>query len=91
MLVTTLQNRGFDIEWADHPEPFTFPSEVEVMAEADLVALGERVMAVKRRYLSDPAISPYERPAVIRSMLVELSGLFSFVTWPIVRMVARRR
>jgi SAM-dependent methyltransferase len=91
MLVTTLQNRGFDIEAADHPEPFTFPSEVESMSGSQLIDLGEKAMELKRRYLSDPDVSAYDRPAMIRAMLVELNDLYSFVTWPIVRLVARRR
>jgi len=91
MLVTTLQSHGFDIETADHPEPFTFPSKVESMDEALLSDLGERAMMLKRSHLADATLSPYERPAVIRAMLVELSSLYSFVTWPIARIVARRR
>lgn len=90
MLVTTLQSRGFDIDTADHPEPFTFPNLTEGMAEDELAELGRRVMAVKREHLSAP-IPQYERPGVIRKMLVELSDLLDFVTWPIVRIVARRR
>jgi SAM-dependent methyltransferase len=91
MLVTTLQGRGFDIETADHPEPFTFPNDVEALTEPTLVDLGSKVMAVKRRYLSDPTISPYDRPTLIREMLTELRAIYSFVTWPIVRIVATRR
>lgn len=90
MLVTTLQSHGFEIESADHPEPFTFPNLGEHNSEAELADLGRKVMAVKRRYLASE-ISPYERPGVIREMLVELADLFDFVTWPIVRIVARRR
>lgn len=90
MLVTTLQGHGFDIETAEHPEPFTFPNLADTLGDEELEALGRRVMAVKRRYLASP-IPPYERPGVIREMLVELSSLFDFVTWPIVRIVARRR
>lgn len=90
MLVTTLQSHGFEIETADHPEPFTFPNLGEHNSEAELADLGRKVMAVKRRYLASE-ISPYERPGVIREMLVELADLFDFVTWPIVRIVARRR
>lgn len=90
MLVTTLQSHGFDIETADHPEPFTFPNLGDVIARDELEELGRTVMAVKRRHLAAP-LPPYERPGVIRGMLVELSGLFDFVAWPIVRIVARRR
>lgn len=90
MLVTTLQSHGFDIETADHPEPFTFPNLGEGIGEEELAQLGRTVMAVKRKHLAAP-IRTYERPGVIRDMLVELSGLFDFVTWPIVRIVARRR
>jgi hypothetical protein len=90
MLVSTLQNHGFDIETADHPEPFTFPFDVDHMPEGTLTELGDRVMAVKRRHLIQQ-MTDYERPARIRGMLEELAGLFSFVTWPIVRIVARRR
>ena len=90
MLVTTLQSHGFDIETADHPEPFTFPNLADGVSEEELAELGRTVIGVKRRYLAAP-ITPYERPGVIREMLVELSTLFDFVTWPIVRIVARRR
>lgn len=90
MLVTTLQSHGFDIETADHPEPFTFPNLSDGASSTELSALGDSVMAVKRRYLSSP-IPPYERPGEIRKMLVELAALYDFVAWPIVRIVARRR
>ncbi len=90
MLVTTLQNRGFDIEVAEHAEPFTFPlSTTENEEQAG--ALGHRVMEVKRRHLVDRKPGTYERPGVIREMLEELAELFEFATWPIVRVVARRR
>ena len=46
-------------------------------------------MDIKHRYLSDPDQSPYERPASVRMMLVELADLYEFVAWPIVRIVAR--
>lgn len=90
MLVTTLQNRGFDIEYADHPEPFTFPDGVDERSDAEMRQLGEEVFALKRRHLADVG-DPYGRPSVIRAMLDELAGMMSFVTWPIVRIVARRR
>ena len=54
MLVTTLQRHGFDIDTADHPEPFTFPNLREGLAEEELAELGRTVMAVKRRYLAAP-------------------------------------
>ena len=91
MLVTTLQNRGFDIETAEHAEPFTFPTGLKGMEDTEVESLGANVMGVKRRYLIDRAPGTYERPGVIRQMLDELSGLFEFTTWPIVRVVARRR
>jgi SAM-dependent methyltransferase len=91
MMVTTLQGNGFDIETADHPEPFTFPSEIESLDETVLTELGGRVMAVKQKHLSEADLDPYRRPALIREMLVELGHIYSFVTWPIVRIVARRR
>lgn len=91
MLVTTLQNRGFDIETAEHAEPFTFPTSLEGVDEGVLERLGRDVMSTKRRYLVDRAPGTYERPGVIREMLEELAEMFRFVTWPIVRVVARRR
>lgn len=91
MLVTTLQNRGFDIEVAEHVEPFTFPAGSTAMSDQVLTDLGTRVMAIKRRHLVERAPGTYERPGVIREMLEELSELFDFVTWPIVRVVANRR
>jgi Methyltransferase domain len=91
MVVTTLQSRGFDIEVADHPEPFTFPAHLETMTESQLVELGDQVMSLKRRYLGESGIDSYQRPRVLREMLGELSSLFEFVTWPIVRIVGRRR
>lgn len=90
MLVTTLQTHGFDIESADHPEPFTFPLGLEGKDEQELAELGSQVMELKRRHLSNPKESPYERPGTVRRMLMELSGLMEFVAWPIVRVVARR-
>lgn len=90
MLVTTLQNHGFDIEIADHPEPFTFPLSLDEATDPELEELGKRVMRLKASYLSDSVESPYQRPGRVRQMLIELSGLMEFVAWPIVRVVARR-
>jgi len=91
MLVTTLQSHGFDVEIADHPEPFTFPTHIDDLDGDALAALGEQVMAMKRKYLVERGVGVYERPGVIREMLVELGKMYAFVTWPIVRIVARRR
>ncbi len=89
MLVTTFQSRGFSIEFADHPEPFTMPLDLDAYGDAELVELGEKVMRVKERYLSDPDQSHYDRPAAVREMLLELEPMFEFAAWPIVRIVAR--
>lgn len=91
MLVTTLQTHGFDIETADHPEPFTFPLGMREEDEKEIVGLGDRVMELKARYLADPDESPYDRPQSVRRMLAELSEIMDFVAWPIVRVVARLR
>jgi SAM-dependent methyltransferase len=91
MLVTTLQTHGFDIETADHPEPFTFPLDLDALNEDEIVELGGRVMDLKRRYLGDPDQSPYQHPQTVRRMLMELSRLLEFAAWPIVRVVARLR
>lgn len=89
MFVTTLQTHGFDIETADHPEPFTMPLDLGDRNDEEITDLGSRVMELKRRYLSNTDESPYDRPGTVRRMLSELSGMFEFVTWPIVRLVAR--
>lgn len=89
MFVTTLQRHGFDIDTADHPEPFTMPLDLDGMSDDDITDLGRRVMELKRRHLSDPDESPYERPGTVRRMLAELDEMFDFVAWPIVRLVAR--
>jgi SAM-dependent methyltransferase len=89
MLVTTLQRHGFEIEIADYPEPFTMPRALHAWPDEELADLGRRAMDLKRRHLSDPTWGPYEQPAVVRSMLNELSGLYEFAAWPIVRIVAR--
>ncbi len=89
MLVTTLQAHGFEIEVADNPEPFTMPLDLDRRSEHEIVELGRLAMDIKHRYLSDPDQSPYERPASVRMMLVELADLYEFVAWPIVRIVAR--
>lgn len=91
MLVTTLQTHGFDIETADHPEPFTLPLGLEQRSEAEILDLGGRVMDVKHRYLAEPEGSPYDHPQTVRRMLIELSHIMEFVAWPIVRVVARLR
>ena len=91
MLVTTLQNRGFDIEVAEHAEPFTFPTRLSSLDDTAVRRLGETVMRTKRNYLVERAPGTYERPAVISEMLEELTCQFEFATWPIVRIVARRR
>lgn len=89
MFVTTLQTHGFDIETADHPEPFTMPLDLGDRNDEEITDLGIRVMELKRRYLSNTEESPYDRPGTVRGMLSELSGIFEFVAWPIVRLVAR--
>lgn len=89
MLITSLQRLGFQIEIADHPEPFTMPLDLGARTEQEVRELGEKVMAVKARYLSAPDQDVYERPGAVRAMLRELSGLFYFGVWPIVRVVAR--
>ena len=43
------------------------------------------------RYLADPDRSPYDRPHMVRRMLIELRELMDFVAWPIVRVVAHLR
>ena len=91
MLVTTLQSHGFEIEIADHPEPFTMPLALERWSDEELVDLGQRAMELKARYLSDAAQSTYERPAAMKVMLAELSDLYEYEAWPIVRIVARLR
>ncbi len=89
MFVTTLQTHGFDIETADDPEPFTMPLDLGDWNDEEITALGHRVMELKRRYLSNPDQSPYDRPGTVRTMLAELSEMFEFVAWPIARLVAR--
>ncbi|MGH8871158.1 MAG: class I SAM-dependent methyltransferase [Acidimicrobiia bacterium] len=91
MLVTTLQTHGFDIETADHPEPFTLPLDLDGRSEEEIVDLGGRVMDLKRRYLAEPEDSPYAHPQTVRRMLIELSQMIELVAWPIVRVVARLR
>jgi len=91
MLVTTLQTHGFDIESADHPEPFTLPLDLGDLSDEEIIELGHEVMELKRRYLADPDESPYDRPQTVRRMLVEMDRMMGFVTWPIVRVVARLR
>ena len=91
MLVTTLQSHGFDIETADHPEPFTLPLDLDDMDEGQILDLGQRVMELKQRYLAEPDQSPYDRPQTVRRMLSELGELMEFAAWPIVRVVARLR
>lgn len=90
MLVTTLQNRGFDIELAEHAEPFTFPVGID-KSDEEIEVLGQKVMEVKRHHLVERQPETYDRPGVIFEMLEELRAMFRFVTWPIVRIVARRR
>jgi SAM-dependent methyltransferase len=91
MLVTTLQTHGFDIETADHPEPFTLPLHLDALDEDEILDLGRRVMELKARYLANPDQSPYDRPGTVRRMLIELREVVEFVAWPIVRVVARLR
>jgi SAM-dependent methyltransferase len=89
MFVTTLQAHGFDIETADNPEPFTMPLDIGDRSDEEVIDLGSRVMDLKSRHLSNPEQSPYDRPGTVRRMLAELSEMFEFVAWPIVRLVAR--
>jgi SAM-dependent methyltransferase len=91
MLVTTLQTHGFDIETADHPEPFTLPLHLDALDEDEILDLGRRVMELKARYLANPDQSPYDRPGTVRRMLIELREVVEFVAWPIVRVAARLR
>lgn len=89
MLVTSLHRHGFEVEIADHAEPFTFPLDLDRRSDAELAERGVRVTDLKRRYLSDPEESPYQRPGRMRRMLMELEEIMPFVAWPIVRIVAR--
>jgi SAM-dependent methyltransferase len=91
MLVTTMQTHGFDIETADHPEPFTLPLHLDYLDEKEILDLGRKVMELKARYLADPDQSPYDRSGTVRRMLIELREVVEFVAWPIVRVVARLR
>ena len=65
MLVTTLQSRGFDIEIAEHVEPFTFPVGLDD-TEIEIERLGVRVMDVKRRHLIEKNPGTYDRPTVLK-------------------------
>lgn len=89
MFVSSLAANGYAVESASHVEPFTFPTGVEGRTEADLVALGDEVMELKRRWLAHVP-DEYDRPARIRALLRELSVIMPHVAWPIVRVVARK-
>lgn len=89
MLVSSLVGNGFAIEAASHVEPFTFPLDIEQQSDEEIRELGGHVMDLKRKWMAVVA-DEYERPARIRSLLIELADLMSFVAWPIVRVVARR-
>ncbi len=89
MFVNSLAANGFIVEAADNPEPFTYPTSLGEKSDEELLGLGERVMALKARYLAHIP-DPYERPGRIRSLLVELGEVMPHVAWPIARVVARR-
>jgi hypothetical protein len=80
-----LQTHGFDIETADHPEPFTFPLALSEEDEKEIVDLGNRVMKLKARCLVHPDESLTQS---VRRLLAELSRLMEFPAWPIRRVVA---
>jgi hypothetical protein len=93
-LVESFIRAGLVIEHVDDIEPFTYPLGVWdqfATAPDKAVELGEAVLAIKRRWLTDPrAASTYERPALVRRMLQEVRLLVPIVHVPIVRVVARR-
>lgn len=89
MFISTMAASGFMVEMADNPEPFTFPTALRGISDADLQSLGEAVMELKSRLLAFVP-DPYDRPARIRKMLIELGDLMPHVAWPIARVVARR-
>lgn len=89
MFIDSLAAKGFAIERADNPEPFTFPLSLGDMSDQEILDLGQRVIELKRSALANVP-DRYERPARIREMLVDLGDIMPHVAWPIARVVARR-
>lgn len=89
MFVSSMVSKGFALEAASHPEPFTFPKDVASLTDEEIASLGEQVMALKSRWLGK-RLDPYEVPSMLRKMSVELASVMPHVSWPIVRVVARR-
>lgn len=89
MFVNSLAAKGFAVEKADNPEPFTFPLSLGDMSTEKILELGERVMELKQRALAHVS-DPYQRPERIRELLVDLGEIMPHVAWPIARVVARR-
>lgn len=89
MFISSMVSKGFALEAASHPEPFTFPTEIAQLSDAEVDHLGDQVMALKERWLAHP-LDPYEVPSLLRRMSVELAAIMPHVSWPIVRIVARR-
>jgi hypothetical protein len=94
LLVDSFIRAGLALEVVEDVEPFTFPLRVWEHFDTDedgVRRLGEKVMAIKRRWLLSPsAADPYTRPGAIRSMLREIRRQVPVVWVPIVRIVARK-
>jgi SAM-dependent methyltransferase len=89
MFVDSLVAKGFAVERADNPEPFTFPIALGGKSDREIIELGEQVMEMKARLLANVP-DRYERPSRIRQLLVELDKVMPHVAWPIARVIARR-
>jgi len=93
MLVESIIKAGLEIEHAEHIEPFTFPYGLldqigTDMARIDTIA--DRVFEVKRRYLSETDLNPYDRPSLIRRLLNEIAEIIDVIPVPIIRIVGRK-
>ncbi len=95
MLVNSAVAQGFTVNSVEEIEPFTYPTGLqESFADNTdaMIELGDRVMSIKRRYLTSvEARDPYQRPAVLARMIAEIRRLLPVTTVPIVRLCITKK
>jgi hypothetical protein len=95
MLVNSFIRNGFDITDIGVIEPFTYPiglQESTNTGASDPFELGNKVMAIKRHYLTSPrAADPYQRPRILADMVAEIRELLPVTAVPIVRVRATKK
>jgi len=95
MLVNSFIRSGYTITDIGVIEPFTYPVGLRTsntVSNDEAKDLGNRVMAIKRGYLTSAAAAdPYQRPRVLADMIADIRELLPVTAVPIVRVCATKR